>query len=69
MPFVGSRPSATLMLTKACTAIIVVRPTATNDPKASSALVAIRRPRHAITQKHIRMAVVPMSPSSSPMTE
>ncbi len=68
MPLVGISPSTTLMLTNACTAIIVVRPSATNEPNVSSARSAIRRPRHAIRQKQIRTPVAPMSPSSSPMT-
>src|SRR6187402_2023902 len=59
MPLVGSSPSTTLMLTNAWATIIVVIPTAVSDPKRSSALAAITSPRHAITQKHSSVAVVP----------
>ena len=65
MPLVGSRPSTTLMLKNACTAIIVVRPSARNAPKRSGARIAVRRPRHAITQKHASTSVAPIRPSSS----
>ncbi len=34
MPLVGIRPSTTLMLTNACTATIVVSPSARNDTEA-----------------------------------
>ncbi len=68
MPFVGISPSTTLMFTNACTAIIVVSPSATNDPNVSSARIAIRRPRHAMRQKQISTPVAPTRPSSSPMT-
>ena len=51
MPLVGIRPSTTLMFTNACTAIIVVRPSARNAPNASGARSAMRSPRHVITQK------------------
>ena len=37
MPFVGISPSTTLMFMNACTAIIVVRPSARNAPNASGA--------------------------------
>ena len=52
MPLVGSSPSTTLMFTSAWTAIIAVRPSARNDPNASCARIAMRTPRHAMTQKH-----------------
>ncbi len=53
IPFVGKRPSTTLMLKNACTATIVVRPRARNDPKLSGARNAIRSPRQLMTQKQI----------------
>ena len=68
MPLVGIIPSTTLMFTSACTPIIVVMPRATKAPKASWACDAIRRPRQATTQKHSRMQVEPIRPSSSPIT-
>ena len=39
------------MFTNACTATIVVRPSARNAPKLSGARSATRRPRHVMTQK------------------
>src|SRR5262249_45093450 len=69
MPLVGSSPSVTLMLKKACTVIIAVMPSARNAPNRSGARIAVLSPRHAITQKHASRTVVPASPSSSPMTE
>ena len=54
MPFVGSSPSTTLMLKNAWNATIVVRPIARNAPKRSGARIAVRRPRHVITQKQAR---------------
>ena len=68
IPFVGIIPSTTLMFTRAWTAIIVVSPSATNDPNVSGALMATRRPRHVITQKQMRTAVAPINPSSSEIT-
>ena len=51
MPLVGIRPRTTLMLTNACTAIIVVNPSARNAPNRSGACRTTRRPRHVMTQK------------------
>ena len=68
MPLVGSSPSTTLMFTNAWMTIIIVRPSARNAPKLSGARMAVRNPRHAITQKHATTRVAPMRPSSSPMT-
>jgi hypothetical protein len=69
IPFVGSRPRTTLMLKNACTATIVVRPSARSEPKLSGARDAIRRPRHVMTPKEMSTTVAPTSPSSSAMTE
>mgnify|MGYP003694772875 CR=1 FL=1 len=68
MPLVGSRPSTTLMLKNAWTTIIAVRPSARNAPNRSGARIAVRSPRHAITQKQASTIVAPSRPSSSPMT-
>ena len=68
-PFVGIRPSTTLMFTSACTATIVVSPSARSAPNASGARSAMRIPRHATTEKQTTTAVAPTSPSSSEMTE
>ena len=57
------------MFTNACTATIVVSPSARNAPKLSGARSATRRPRQVMTQKQISTAVAPISPSSSEMTE
>ena len=43
-------------------------PGETNDPKLSCARIVIRKPRHAMRQKHASTPVAPTSPSSSPIT-
>ena len=68
IPFVGISPSTTLMFTNACTAIIVVNPSARNAPNRSGASTAARSPRHVMSAKHKRMAVAPRRPSSSAIT-
>ena len=68
IPLVGISPSTTLMFTNACTATIVVSPSARNAPNASGARSATRRPRHVMTQKHSSTAVAPIRPSSSEIT-
>ena len=68
MPFVGRRPSTTLMLMNAWMAIIVVTPSARKAPNPSAACSAMRSPRQVITQKQIRRQLAPMNPSSSAMT-
>src|SRR5205823_7965882 len=54
IPFVGINPSTTLMLMNACTATIVVSPSARKAPNESGARSAMRNPRHVTTQKHSR---------------
>ena len=68
MPFGGTSPSTTLMLKSACTATIIVSPSARSAPNRSGATKAVRNPRQAITAKQTTMIVVPRSPSSSPIT-
>ena len=68
MPLVGSNPSTTLMLKNAWIATMAVRPSARNAPKRSGARIAARSPRQAITPKQASTIVVPINPSSSPIT-
>ncbi len=69
IPLVGINPSTTLIFTNACTATIVVSPSARYDPNGSGARSDTRMPRQVTTQKQITTAVAPISPSSSEMTE
>ena len=43
-------------------------PSARNAPNASGARIAVRRPRHAITQKHSNTSDAPINPVSSEIT-
>ena len=68
MPLVGIKPSTTLIFTNACSTSIIVIPSARNEPKLSGARMAVRSPRHPITQKHTTTSEAPMKPVSSEIT-
>ena len=56
------------MFTNACSTSIIVMPSARNAPKLSGARSAVRRPRQAITPKHITTSEAPSKPVSSAIT-
>src|SRR6185436_14024032 len=65
-PLVGTMSSTTLILSKACTTIETVTPSARYFPKSSRASMNRRTPRHRITTNPASTAVEPHNPSSSP---
>jgi hypothetical protein len=67
MPVSGAIPSTAARLTAACPQTRDVIPAATSFPKGSRQRSAIVNPANAKAAKAAITAVVPISPSSSPM--